>query len=138
MEISAVMPFLEANKQGVLATHRKSGRPQLSNIVYGVLDGVIGVSVTADRAKTKNMRRDPRATLHVSSDDFWSWVAVDTEVELGPIAAAPGDPATDALRYLYRHVNREHPDWDEFDEAMVNDRRLVALLRPVHAYGQRV
>lgn len=138
MDIADVVPFLAANRRGVLATHRRSGRPQLSNVVYGFSEGVIRVSVTDDRFKTKNMRRDPRATLHVTSDDFRSWAVVDCDVELGPIARSPGDAGVSQLRSLYAAINGEHPDWAEFEQAMVEDRRLVASLHPVHAYGQRV
>ena len=136
MDIAEVMPFVEQRHQGVLGTHRKNGRPQLSNIAYGVVDGRIGISLTTDRAKTANMRRDARASLHVTSDDFWSWVVLDCDVELGPVAQQPGDRANQELIALYRAVRGEHPDWDDFEAAMVRDRRLVASLTPTHAYGQ--
>lgn len=138
MNVSDALVFVESRSKGVLATHRSNGRPQMSNIVYGTDGGSVLVSITADRAKTANMRRDPRASLHVSADDFWSWVVLDCEVALGPVAAQPGDQAVLALRALYRSISGEHPDWDDYDRAMIADRRLVATLHPVHAYGQGV
>lgn len=138
MRVDDVMPFLESNQRGVLATLRANGMPQLSNIIYGVQDGVIGISLTVDRAKTRNLRRDPRASLHVTSTDFWSWVVVECDAELSPVAEAPGDPVVQALRSQYQVVNGDHPNWAEFEQAMVDDHRLLASLRPRHAYGQRV
>ncbi len=138
MEVTRVIPFLAAHSRGVLATHRISGRPQMTNVNYGIIDDVIRVSVTADRFKTRNMRRDPRASLHVTSVDFRSWAVVDCDVELGPVALQPGDRGLADLTALYRAIRGEHPDWDEYAQAMVTERRLVASLRPVNAYGQRI
>ncbi len=119
------------------STLRADGHPQASNIAYSFADGLIRISVTADRAKTKNLRRDPRASLHVTSSDFWRFVVADGIAELSPLAAEPGDPTTLALREVYEHVRGEpHPDWGEFDEAMVRDQRLVISIRPTHVYGQ--
>lgn len=136
MDIARAREFVDERHRGVLATHRENGRPQLSNIVYGVVDDRIGISITEDRAKTANLRRDPRASLHVTSDDFWSWVVLECDVELSSTASSPGDDGNRALIQVYRSVQGEHPDWDEFQAAMMKDRRLVAFLAPVRAYGQ--
>lgn len=117
--------FLEANHKGVLATLKSDGRPQLSNVVYAVLDGRVRVSVTDDRAKTRNLRRDPRASLHVASDDFWRYVVVEGTATLSPVAAEPGDAVCQRLLALHDAVAAEpHPDPDEFHAAMVAERRL--------------
>jgi PPOX class probable F420-dependent enzyme len=97
---------------------------------------VVRVSVTADRAKTRNLARDPRASLHVTSTDFWTWVVVEGLAELTPVAEDPHDATVEELVTYYRAVNGEHPDWDDYRAAMVRDRRLVVRLRPEHAYGQ--
>lgn len=138
MNLADAVGFVQTRSRGVLATHRSNGRPQMSNIVFAADDEGIRISLTADRVKTRNMSRDARASLHVSSDDFWTWVVLDCDVELGPVAREPGDEALVALRELYRAVSGEHPDWDDYDRAMIEDRRLVATLRPVHAYGQGI
>ncbi|MEZ5144019.1 MAG: PPOX class F420-dependent oxidoreductase [Acidimicrobiales bacterium] len=135
MDLDAALAYLAERQKGVLVTLKRDGRPQLSNIMYGVVDGAIEISVTADRAKTRNAARDPRVSLHATSDDFWSYVVVEGDAELSPVAAAPDDDTVEALVALYRSMAGEHPDWDEFRTAMVADRRLVLRIRPTHAYG---
>jgi PPOX class probable F420-dependent enzyme len=133
----AFAEFLAGQRQGVLATLRKDGRPQLSNVTYAWYGGeqTIKVSTTDDRAKTRNMRRDPRVSFHVTSGDFWSYIVVDGRAELSAVAADSHDAAVEELVDLYRTVNGEHPDWDDFRAAMVRDRRLVVRLRAERAYG---
>ena len=121
---------------GVLATLRRDGRPQLSNVGYAWDSGIARISVTADRAKTRNLHRDPRASLHVTSPDFWTWVVVEGTAELTPVAADPADDTVEELVAYYRAINGEHPDWDDYRAAMVRERRLVVRLAAAHAYGQ--
>ena len=130
--------LLAGRRWGVLTTLKRDGRPQLSNVgyAYDPQSRLIRVSVTADRAKTRNLQRDPRVTLHVSSDDFWSWVAVEGTAELTPVAADPHDATVEELVAYYRGVSGEHPDWDDYRRAMVADRRLVVRFTPEHSYGQ--
>jgi PPOX class probable F420-dependent enzyme len=126
------------DRRGVLATLKRDGRPQLSNIGYAYDRdaGVVRISVTADRVKTRNLQRDPRASLHVTSEDFWTWVVVEGTADLTPVAADPHDGTVEELITYYRAVSGEHPDWDEYRQAMVTDRRLVVRLSLDHAYGQ--
>jgi PPOX class probable F420-dependent enzyme len=125
-----------AQRLGVLVTLRRNGRPQTSNVVYAVHDGKIRVSLTEDRAKTRNLRRDPRATLHVSTPDMASWTAVEADAELSPVTTAPGDETGRALADLYVQISgSEHPDWDEFYRAMVDERRVLLTLTVTHGYG---
>ncbi|HEV7187991.1 MAG TPA: PPOX class F420-dependent oxidoreductase [Blastococcus sp.] len=132
----ALMSFVAGQRWGVLATIKGDGRPQLSNVGYAYDDGLIRVSVTDSRAKTRNLRADPRVTLHVTSTDFWAWAAVEGTAELTPVAADPQDATVDELVAYYRGINGEHPDWDEYRAAMVADRRLVVRFRAEHTYGQ--
>jgi PPOX class probable F420-dependent enzyme len=136
MELDAALAFVRDHRRGVLTTLRADGRPQLSNIMYGVDDaGVIRISVTDGRAKTANARRDPRVALHVTSDDFWSYVVLDARAEVGAVTTEPGDAAGQELADLYRSLAGEHEDWDDYFGAMVRDRRLVLSLHPTGAYG---
>ncbi len=136
MEIAEAVDHLRTEQRGVLITQWSDGRPQSSNIIYAVDDGgVIRISVTADRAKTKNVERTGSASLHVSRADFWAYVVVDADAELSRVATDPGDATTDELVELYRSMQGEHDDWDDYRRTMVADRRLVVRLRPIHAYG---
>jgi PPOX class probable F420-dependent enzyme len=138
MDLTEAMEFAEANSRGVLTTLKRDGRPQLSNIFY-VPDGgrtpVVRISVTDSRAKVANLRRDPRASLHVTRDDFFAWVVLDGTVELSDVAAGPDDAVVDELVAMYRTGVGEHPDWDEFRAAMVFEGRLVATFTAASAYG---
>jgi PPOX class probable F420-dependent enzyme len=136
MELADALSFVRGRRQGVVTTIRSSGRPQLSNIVYTLGDDdVARISVTDSRAKTKNLRRDPRASLYVVGDDFWSYVVLDGTAELTPVAADPADETVDELVRPHQTVSGEHPDWDEFRRDMVADGRLVARRHFDHACG---
>jgi PPOX class probable F420-dependent enzyme len=136
MDLAAALTFARGHRNGVLVTLKRDGRPQSSNIVYTVTeDGRLRVSITADRAKYKNLVRDPRVSLHVNADDFWAYVVLEADAELSPVAAAPDDATVDELVEMYRAVQGEHPDWDDYRAAMVADRRVVLTLRPTHVYG---
>lgn len=135
MDIADATEFISNNKSGVLVTTKRDGRPQTSNIVFVVDDGQVLISVTDSRAKTRNLRRDPRATLHVSSDDFWSYVSIEADVELMPVATDPHDATVDALVEYYRQLAGEHDDWDDYRRVMVDDGRLLLRLTPTHASG---
>ncbi|WP_433167480.1 PPOX class F420-dependent oxidoreductase [Kribbella sp. CA-247076] len=120
---------------GVLVTLKRDGRPQLSNVTY-VFDGErIRVSLTDGRAKTKNLRRDPRASLYVDGPGGRSYVVVEGKAELSAVAADPYDAVVEDLVDYYRTASGEHPDWDEYRRAMVTDKRLVFSMTIDHAYG---
>ena len=138
MTEDALLRLLASRNQGVLVTLKRDGRPQLSNVnyAYDAAARLLRVSVTADRAKVANLRRDPRASFHVTTDDFWSWVVAEGVADLSPVAADPQDETVAELIRLFRDVQGEHPDWDEYRAAMVADRRLVLRLPVNRVYGQ--
>ncbi|MFF1407873.1 PPOX class F420-dependent oxidoreductase [Streptomyces sp. NPDC058294] len=133
----ALLALLSEGHGGVLVTLRRDGRPQLSNVshAYDPDERVIRISVTDDRAKTRNLRRDPRASYHVTSADRWAYTVAEGTAELTSVAADTHDATVEELVRLYRDVIGEHPDWDDFRAAMVRDRRLVVRLRVERAYG---
>jgi PPOX class probable F420-dependent enzyme len=135
MEISEAINFAAAHRNGVLVTQKRDGRPQLSNIAYAVVDDVVKISITADRAKYWNLVRNPHASLYVTRDDFWAYVVLEGDAELSEVATKPDDPGVDELVELYKVVAGEHPDWDEYRQAMITDKRVVVRLKPSHAYG---
>lgn len=136
MELTEALSFVRDRRNGILITLKSDGRPQSSNIAYVVGDDdVIRISVTDGRAKTTNIRRDPRVSLHVNRDDFWAYAVIEADVSLMPVAESPDDATVDALVEYYRALAGEHDDWDEYRQAMVDDGRLLLELRPTHAYG---
>jgi PPOX class probable F420-dependent enzyme len=132
------LELVASQRVGALVTLRRNGRPQTSNVVYAVRGEQVLVSLTEDRAKTKNLRRDRRATLHVSTPDLSAWAAVEGEAELSPVTATPGDETGRALAQLYVDIaGADHPDWDEYYSAMVEERRLLLTMSLTHGYGGR-
>jgi PPOX class probable F420-dependent enzyme len=136
MELDQALQAARDRHQSVLTTLKRDGRPQQSNVLHAVGDdGLIRISTTADRAKYANLRRTPWAALHVDGKDFWSYAVLEGDVTLSEVAAAPDDAAVDELVELYRVLQGEHADWDDYRAAMVRDRRVVVRIAPTHAYG---
>ncbi|MET7699369.1 PPOX class F420-dependent oxidoreductase [Streptomyces sp. NPDC005485] len=133
----ALLKLLSEYGGGVLVTLKQDGRPQLSNVnhAYYPDERIIRVSLTDDRAKTRNLRRDTRASYHVTSEDRWAYTVVEGTAELTPVAADPYDATVEELIRLYRDAKGEHPDWDDYRAAMVRDKRLVLRLHVERAYG---
>ena len=137
MELETAIAWAATRSNGVLITIRRDGRPQSSDISYRVVDGTFEISVTDGRAKTNNLRRDPRAVLHLTDPGAWSYLSFDGTVTISPTATAVDDATCDALVEYYRAVaGREHPDWDEYRQAMVDEGRLLLHLAPGSVVGQ--
>ncbi|MET8267836.1 PPOX class F420-dependent oxidoreductase [Micromonospora arida] len=133
----ALSDLVAGRSMGVLATIKRDGRPQLSTVLYSFDRdaGLIRVSVTDGRAKTANLRRDPRASFHVSSEDGWAYAVVEGRAELTPPATQHDDETVEELVALYRGLSGEHPDWDEYRQAMVDEGRIVLRLHVERLYG---
>src|SRR5205807_10003881 len=100
IDLDRARPFLKVRHDGILATIKRDGRPQLSNILYFLdEDGRIKISVTQTRAKTLNLRRDPRARLHVQGRDRYEYLGAE-----GAARLSAGDGLAEALRHYYRKV----------------------------------
>ncbi|MEU6993132.1 PPOX class F420-dependent oxidoreductase [Streptomyces sp. NPDC046465] len=132
--------LLAESRLGVLATIKADGRPQLSPVMpfYDRDAGVLHVSMTEGRAKTVNLRRDPRATLEVTSPDGRSWATVEGTATLTGPGTDPHGPEVEALVRYYRTAAGEHPDWDEYRSAMVADRRVLMTMTVDRVYGERI
>ncbi|MGP3940728.1 PPOX class F420-dependent oxidoreductase [Streptomyces sp. 6N106] len=136
MTEGSLLDLLREQRTGALVTLKRDGRPQLSNVAftYDPATRLIRISVTDDRAKTRNLRRDPRASFYVTSGDH-SYLVTEGDAELTPVAADPHDATADELVEVYRAIQGDHPDWEEFRTAMVAERRLVLRLRVGRGYG---
>ena len=122
--------LLTEARLGVLGTIRSNGLPQLSPVTpyYDRDADVIYVSMTEGRAKTANLRRDPRAALEVTSPDGWAWATAEGAVTLTGPGTDPHSPEVEALVGYYRSAAGEHPDWDEYRSVMVSDRRVLMAM----------
>ena len=125
MDLDRARSFVESHHRAVLATRRRTGDPQLSPVTAALdEEGRVLISSRQTAVKTKNVRRDPRASLLVLSDEFFGeWVQLDGSVEVVALPQAMG-----LLVAYYRRISGEHPDWDEYMEAMERDRRVILRL----------
>jgi len=132
--------LLAESRLGVLATIKSDGRPQLSPVMpfYDQAAGVIYVSMTAGRAKTANLRRDPRATLEVTSPDGLAWATAEGMATLTGPGTDPRGSEVEALVTYYRSAAGEHPDWDEYRSVMVSDRRVLMAMTVDNVYGAKI
>lgn len=136
MDTTTAVAFARELRRSVLVTTRSDGRPQLSNVLHRVADdGVVWVSLTADRAKYKNLAKRPWGALHVTSDDFWAYAVIEGDVELSPVVTDPDGPDADEHVAHYRALAGEHRDWAEYRASLVTERRSFARLSPTYAYG---
>ncbi|MGW0523522.1 PPOX class F420-dependent oxidoreductase [Crossiella sp. NPDC003009] len=123
----ALLEFLRPRHHGVLITTRTGGGPQASPVSCGVdTEGRIVVSTYPDRAKARNARRDPRGSIVVLSDD-WNgpWVQVDGTLEV----IDPPESVEPLVEY-FRCISGEHPNWDEYREAMREQGKSLVRLTP--------
>ena len=137
MELENAISWASTIHHGVLITLRKDGRPQSSDIAYAVIGGKFCISATSTRAKTKNLLRDNRAVLHITSLETWSYISFDGVAEITQTAQQPEDPVCEELATVFTAIQKkQHPDWEEFNQAMIKDKRLVIRFVPDSAVGQ--
>jgi len=124
---SGLDEFVAGRHKWVLATTRADGRPQLSMVTGGLTaDGHLAVSTYPSRAKARNVRRNPLVSVAVMGDEFNdSWVQID-----GSAHVLDMPEAADAFEAYYRSISGEHPDWDEYRQAMVDQGKCMILIEP--------
>jgi len=127
--------FIAEHHKAVLNTFRKNGMAQLSVIVVGPFEDGAAFTTTADRAKLPNLKRDPRCSLLVSQDSWWGFLVLEGKARV--MSSDNTDPETlkMALRDIYRSIAGEHPNWSEYDQAMVDEKRSAVVVVPDHIYG---
>ncbi len=134
IELAAGFEFAAEVREGTIITLRRDGRPQSSDVHHAVSNGTIVFSVLPTRSKVFNIERDPRVVYHVSHEG--SYLSFDGMAEVSPIATETHGPAMDVLIEAFRAVaKKEHPDWDEFRRAMVEQRRRVITVTPSSVVG---
>lgn len=116
-----LLEFLRTRHHAVLLTRRRSGAPQMSPVTCGVdAEGRVVVSTYPERAKAVNARRDPAVSLCVLSDEWDPWVQVDGTAEVLDLP-----DSVEPLVEYYRSIAGEHPDWDEYRQAMVDQGKSL-------------
>ena len=130
MEIQKAQEFLQGNHRGVLTTYRQDGRLQMSPILIGVNGDGVGIISSRETAyKVKNLRRDARASVCVFVDKFFGgWIQIDGTAEILSLPDAM-EPLVD----FYKRVVGEHPDWEEYRQAMVREKRVLIHITIDHA-----
>ncbi len=130
-----VQEFLSTNHKSVLTTYRKNGNAQMSIIVVGPYRGGAAFTTTANRAKLRNLKRDARCTLLVSQDSWWGFLVLEGRAEILSPENTDAEGLKQTLRGVYRSIAGEHPDWDEYDQAMRDERRSAVIVIPDRVYG---
>jgi PPOX class probable F420-dependent enzyme len=121
MDVAGALEFVEHNHHGVLATHRRDGRPQMSPVACTTLDRRVVISSRETAMKTKNIQRDPHASVCVFTESFFGdWVQLDGLAEVVHLPEA-----MDGLVEYYRAISGEHPDWDDYRNAMEREQRVM-------------
>jgi PPOX class probable F420-dependent enzyme len=134
MQLERAREFMRVNHRAVLATRRSDGLPQLSPVTVGVgADGRVLISTRETAMKTKNLARDPSASLCVLNEGFFGeWVQAEGTAEIIHLPEA-----MDLLVDYYRRVSGEHPDWDDYRNAMRRDRRVIVAITLTRAGPDR-
>jgi PPOX class probable F420-dependent enzyme len=132
-----VEQFIQDNPQGVLTTYRKNGKAQMSIVTVRPHRGGIGISITEDRAKFKNLLRNPACSLLISTADWWSgFIVADGNAELIWSGNTDKETLRLARREIYSATTRRRAnDWDEYDALVDADKRVAVILQPDHMYG---
>ena len=131
-----IKEFATQTHRGVLTTFRRNGAAQMSIISCGSMRDGIAFTVTEDRVKLKNLRRDPRCTLLVSQESWRPFVVLEGQAQIISADNTGADELRLALREAYRAAaGEDHSHWEEYDRAMRDDRRSVIIVVPDHIYG---
>ena len=137
MLTDAQRAFLTQNHNGALTTFRRSGAAQMSIVTCGIYGDGVAFTTTEDRAKLRNLRRDPRCTILVGTDDWRNFMVLEGEVRLVSVDNSSADEYRETLRNVFRTAAaQEHPNWPEYDQAMRDDRRFGVIVTPTHIYGR--
>ncbi len=124
---TGLVEFMRPRHNAILATQRADGAPQLSPVTMGVdPEGAIVIATYPERAKARNVRRHPSASVCVLSDSFnGEWVQVS-----GMASVVDVPEALDGLVVYFRSISGEHPDWDEYRQAMLDQGKSLIRIVP--------
>ena len=130
--------FVAETRRGVLTTFRRSGGAQMSIVTCGPYREGVAFTTTARRAKLINLQRAPRCSLMVAQEDWWGYVVLEGRAELLSPETTDAVELRETLRDVYRVASgTEHSNWQEYDAAMLEQRRSAVIIVPEHIYGTR-
>ncbi|MGE3539007.1 MAG: TIGR03618 family F420-dependent PPOX class oxidoreductase [Candidatus Tectimicrobiota bacterium] len=137
MDFEDVRPFFQRHHRGVITTYRPNGAMHASIVVCGAYQGQAAfVIVRGTSVKARHLRRDPRCTVLAVTEDWRSWASVEGEAQLFEASNTEPEKLRVLLREVYRACgDKDHPDWEEYDRAMVQQQAVVVLVRPARVYG---
>ena len=136
MTLDDILPFLETHHLAVATAFRGNGSAQLSVVVCDPYQGGVAFTTEGHRAKLANLRRDPRCSILVSKSDWSGYLVVEGTADIRWSDRTDPEELRLTLREVYKTcAGREHPDWDDYDRAMVDQRRAAIIVRPLHIYG---
>ena len=134
MDFERARPFMEKNHRGVIATQRPEGAAHSSIVVCGAYEAF--VSVYPKSQKIRNLRRDPNCTVLCVTDDWREWVSVEGQATLYDYGNMDAEECRVMLRNVYMACSdSEHPDWEEYDQAMIDQEAVIVLVEPKRVYG---
>lgn len=137
MEFEDARPHFENNHRGVITTFQANGAGHSSIVVCGAYQGNAAfVIVKGSSAKARNLRRDPRCTVMSVADSWRSFVAVEGPATLMDYRNTDSEKMRVELREVFRACgDKDHPNWDEYDQAMVKQDAVIVLVKPERVYG---
>ncbi len=131
MSLQSLEQLAAQNHVVVFTTYRRDGRPQMSLVTAGPYEGGLAFTTRRRNAKYHNLMRDPRCAMMLTKPGFRGYAVLDGDAEV----LGPHNTGAEELRLALRDVyqaaaGQEHPDWEEYDQAMAEQERVVILLRP--------
>ena len=131
-----VREFCTNNHRGVLTAFRRNGGAQMSIVTCGAYGEGVAFTVTETRAKLHLLRRNSNCTLLVSAEEWRPFVVLEGQARILSADNTGANELRLALRDVYRAAAGEaHSNWDEYDAAMLTDRRSAIVVAPTHIYG---
>jgi PPOX class probable F420-dependent enzyme len=138
MEFEEIRPFMESNHQGVINTYQRNGAIHVSIVVCGAIQGnAVFVAVRGNSRKVHNLRRNPHCTVLSVTPDWRNYAAVEGQAQLKDARNTDAEELRVLLREVYRACgDKDHPDWEEYDQAMVDQDAVIVFVPPERVYGR--
>ena len=134
-----VQAFLKENHHSVLTTFRASGGAQMSVVLCGLYENGVAFTTPEGRAKLANLKRNQRCSLLVSQPDWWGYMVMEGRARLLSPENTDGEALRTSLREVYVACSGgEHPNWEEYDQAVGDERRSVVIIEPEKIYGPAI